>query len=1347
MPHSQQDDCPARRSTCNNCGKSGHWERVCKSKQMSEISEEDWKRDLTIILDNLTSAQYEKMKECLTDFPEVQKAGRSREKMPGKIIQLYGTEKSILEMERVMQEIPRMDNRIQKWLKPYVEKVRSKPEKQQDDQLERSQPVKKLKTRDSQDGKALWEKSIFDLKSSGILETEAIWLKNPSCSHMTKTKKGKFCFYLGVADETASVKLMVYGKDLHRRIKEGSSYIFRELIQDGKYVKVNASSSVSETKPVNVPEEFEREAERLVYPESPLTSIKDVKSSPPQTHVSVEGTVTEIYPVQKVKVEHKEKKTNQQKFKLSQEAEEISVTMWDEATSRAKTFHSETEVSLNSTKFTKITKVQSVGIRKVTLKIRGIKKATLKETQLEVDLDTKLQTFCMSEISEEDWKRDLTIILEDLTSAQYEKMKECLRGFTQVKKSGRSREKMPGKIIQLYGTEKSILEMERVMQEIPRMDNRIQKWLKPYVEKDGQYELNSQPTGLCLIINNGHFGDGNVRHGTDKDAESLAEVFSSLGFRVLMCTDQTKDQMERALECFASQCDLSQLQEFKVKEWTRSGFTDLLEAPQHGDAFICCVLSHGSKGGVLGIDGQSLPIKQIERTFMETPQSPLTAKPKVFLIQTCQGRLIHPGVLLNDLQADGSHSIPKEADFLVHSSTVEDYYSIRSPTEGSWFIQSVCEQLKVGCLRNEEIEVILRRVNNEVAGKEGDLRRGPVKQMPEMRHTLRKGLVLTPHQNSGGGILPRLDAAVQQPLKEIKELKKLLKKNKDYSAPTKHALTCRCSLRVVLRKFTERLLSDGTGFKTVEEFNKGFFHMLPLTMSEISEEEEEKSDHHPGSGSITVLKAGRSREKMPGKIIQLYGTEKSILEMERVMQEIPRMDNRIQKWLKPYVEKKLKTRDSQDGKALWEKSIFDLKSSGILETEAIVGKVVKKSKLLTYDTKIKKGKFCFYLGVADETASVKLMVYGKDLHRRIKEGSSYIFRELIHDGKYVKVNASSSVSETKPVNVPEEFEREAERLVYPESPLTSIKDIKSSPPQTHVSVEGTVTQIYPVQKVKVEHKEKKTNQQKFKLSQEAEEISVTMWDEATKQSKDLSVGDVLLLTNMKPHEYFREVSSTQLNSPKSPRYLQLPVTQVQSVGIRKVTLKIRGIKKATLKETQLEVDLDTKLQTFCVASRLLAKTLDFQLKKGFDKDLLKRIPLSMSEISEEDWKRDLTIILEDLTSAQYEKMKECLRGFTQVKKSGRSREKMPGKIIQLYGTEKSILEMERVMQEIPRMDNRIQKWLKPYVEKDGQYELNSQPTGLCLIINNGHFGDGNVRHGTDKDAAWQRCSARWGSEC
>ncbi|KAK1906198.1 Caspase-8 [Dissostichus eleginoides] len=258
-------------------------------------------------------------------------------------------------------------------------------------------------------------------------------------------------------------------------------------------------------------------------------------------------------------------------------------------------------------------------------------------------------------------------------------------------------------------------------------------------EEDGQYELKSKPTGLCLIMNNETFpADGvrpkNVRRGTDRDAERLGEVLSWLGFRVLMCKDQTKDQMERALECFASPWGLSQLQEFKVKEWTGSGFTDLLEAPRHGDAFICCILSHGNMGVVLGVDGKPLPIKEITKTFMATPQSPLTAKPKVFLIQACQGGQIHPKVESDDLPADDSPS----------TLQADDSPSTSIPQEADFFLEE-------GCQRNEEIEVILRRVNKEVAEKDGVLRSAlshvPVKQMPEIRHTLRKRLVLTPHRN------------------------------------------------------------------------------------------------------------------------------------------------------------------------------------------------------------------------------------------------------------------------------------------------------------------------------------------------------------------------------------------------------------------------------------------------------------------------------------------------------------------------------------------------------------------------------------------------------------------------
>ncbi|XP_075954701.1 caspase-7-like isoform X2 [Anarhichas minor] len=275
-------------------------------------------------------------------------------------------------------------------------------------------------------------------------------------------------------------------------------------------------------------------------------------------------------------------------------------------------------------------------------------------------------------------------------------------------------------------------------------------------KEDKLYELNSKPTGLCVIINNENFKDRKEkkkRSGTNKDAD-LAEVFSWLGFRALMCKDQTKDQMERALKCFASHSDLAQLREFNVEEWSGSGFTPLQEAPRHGDAFVCCILSHGGKGVVFGVDDQPLSIKTITGTFKPTAQPTLTGKPKVFLIQACQGGQTQRRV---SLEADDSPSpsIPEDADVLVAVASVEDFQSYRHVINGSWFVQSLCQQLKEGCKRSEDILNILVGVNYEVAQKEGlvedesegNVKYKLVKQMPEVRYTLTKRLVLSPHCN------------------------------------------------------------------------------------------------------------------------------------------------------------------------------------------------------------------------------------------------------------------------------------------------------------------------------------------------------------------------------------------------------------------------------------------------------------------------------------------------------------------------------------------------------------------------------------------------------------------------
>lgn len=170
---------------------------------------------------------------------------------------------------------------------------------------------------------------------------------------------------------------------------------------------------------------------------------------------------------------------------------------------------------------------------------------------------------------------------------------------------------------------------------------------------------------------------------------------------MLMCRDLTKDQMDRTLRFFASLGDPSLLQGIDVQEWSGGGFAALRDAPEHGDAFVCCILSHGGRAGISGTDGESLHMGDMLEPFKATPWSRLAGKPKVFLVQSCRGSGTQRGVRLDDLQTDESEplSVPEEADFFVATATVEGYESIRSRTKGSWFIQSVCQQLKEGCPR------------------------------------------------------------------------------------------------------------------------------------------------------------------------------------------------------------------------------------------------------------------------------------------------------------------------------------------------------------------------------------------------------------------------------------------------------------------------------------------------------------------------------------------------------------------------------------------------------------------------------------------------------------------------
>lgn len=249
------------------------------------------------------------------------------------------------------------------------------------------------------------------------------------------------------------------------------------------------------------------------------------------------------------------------------------------------------------------------------------------------------------------------------------------------------------------------------------------------VSGDEVYKMNSNPRGLCVIINNENFADlENKRNGSQKDVDSLKALFEFLGFLVEVEKDKTADQIKALMAKYSNDA-------------------------HHRDCFVCCVMSHGNETGVVGCDKKICPLNDITSPFDGVNCPALIGKPKVFFIQACRGCEMQSKVLVTDgagasrNQKSGKvYSIAKDSDFLIALSTVEGYFSIRDPSSGSWFIQSLCEHLKKGSEKGQDILRILTNVNNDVSRKKVSIEKEnndkvDAKMTPQPQFTLRKLLI------------------------------------------------------------------------------------------------------------------------------------------------------------------------------------------------------------------------------------------------------------------------------------------------------------------------------------------------------------------------------------------------------------------------------------------------------------------------------------------------------------------------------------------------------------------------------------------------------------------------------
>ncbi|KAG8592103.1 hypothetical protein GDO81_000406 [Engystomops pustulosus] len=208
------------------------------------------------------------------------------------------------------------------------------------------------------------------------------------------------------------------------------------------------------------------------------------------------------------------------------------------------------------------------------------------------------------------------------------------------------------------------------------------------------YKMDYPEMGLCIIFNNKNFHPSTrmgMRNGTDLDASRLYSTFKSLGYKVDVYNDQKCADIYGRLK--------------KVSEDDHS----------NRSSFVCALLSHGEDGKLYGVD-DCLPIKNLTSLFRGDRCKTLVGKPKLFFIQACRGTDLDPGVETDSggESSEETYRIPVEADFLYAYSTVPGYYSWRNTVNGSWFIQSLCEMLKLHG-KSLELVQILTCVNHMVA--------------------------------------------------------------------------------------------------------------------------------------------------------------------------------------------------------------------------------------------------------------------------------------------------------------------------------------------------------------------------------------------------------------------------------------------------------------------------------------------------------------------------------------------------------------------------------------------------------------------------------------------------------
>ena len=206
------------------------------------------------------------------------------------------------------------------------------------------------------------------------------------------------------------------------------------------------------------------------------------------------------------------------------------------------------------------------------------------------------------------------------------------------------------------------------------------------------------------------------RYGTENDAKNLETTFEFLGYQVENYPNCDSDKMVTIFE------DLVRHRKCELKAH---------------DSFVCCVLSHGGKLGIISSNCRHVAMEDMVSPLRNCKE--LENKPKMFFVQACRGTERDVGLGIADDDASTElPTAPKGADFFLGFATEAGHRAYRTDqsTHGSYYIDALCRVfLTYG--KHSNLISMHTMINHDISEVTIQIKQRKYKQISEFEDRLR----------------------------------------------------------------------------------------------------------------------------------------------------------------------------------------------------------------------------------------------------------------------------------------------------------------------------------------------------------------------------------------------------------------------------------------------------------------------------------------------------------------------------------------------------------------------------------------------------------------------------------